>query len=190
MKIAITSALISLFLIVCAFCSDAQQLSLKVVAGNLMIGDGSPVFDKAKYARILDSITRNAATNHVDTNRLFKTALLYDLLNNQLSKPSPGEQSALRNLIKAKDSLEQAITLNMRQLNVRILRAQIYRDLCYRYSGDQSWMFNSQIIAHRRKEFDLYKSLSNQSYQDLQSMDKNNASDYEKLKVNYNYPVK
>ncbi|GAC1310327.1 MAG: hypothetical protein NVSMB24_27350 [Mucilaginibacter sp.] len=153
------------------------------------INDGSFRPDPRKYVSLVDSLDKNIKTNDKDTTSLFFRALLYLGFNDIKAKPYQGEKGALENLVIAKDLAEKAIDLKMKNFKLQVLRAQIYKELCYRYSGDESWKYNIKHIAGRRKQFNIYKELANKYYSELVVLDTANAYDYEKLKVKYNYPL-
>ena len=85
---------------------------------------------------------------------------------------------------------ERAVSLNMQSFNLKSLRAQIYKELTYRFTADESWKFNPRQIAARKRQFNVYKELANKYYSELAIIDKSNSYDYQKLKVRYNYPIK
>ena len=90
----------------------------------------------------------------------------------------------------AKELVEKAVSLGMRSFGMRVLRAQVYRELCYRFGNDQSWQFSAKQVAERRALFNGYKELANRYYDELVGLDKGNAYDYERLKVKGDYPVR
>ncbi|MEO7045688.1 MAG: hypothetical protein ABI091_10320, partial [Ferruginibacter sp.] len=83
----------------------------------------------------------------------------------------------------AKDMTEHAVELHMKDLRIKILRAQIYKDLLYRYSVSESWKFTSKQVVERKERYDTYKELANKYYDELAILDSQNAYDYQKLKV-------
>ena len=83
--------------------------------------------------------------------------------------------------------VEKAINLKMSDFKLKVLRAQIYKELCYQYAGDESWKFNAKQIAERKAQFNAYKSLANKYYDEVALLDPNNAYDYQKLRVTTNY---
>lgn len=166
------------------------QLPTRIISGKLLINDGSLTPRQDKYGKLADSLDKNLKANPKDTTSLFYRALLLDRFNEQLAKPSPGEKGALENLQRAKDLVEQAIAHHMVDFRLKVLRAQIYKNLCYRFGGDQSWQFNSKQILERRDLFNSYRQLANKHYDELADTDKENAYDYQKLKETSEYPIK
>lgn len=77
----------------------------------------------------------------------------------------------------------------MQAVNLKILRAEIYRELCYRFTGDESWQLNGKQITSRRNRFNGYKDLANKYYDELAQLDNRNAYAYLQLKINYKYPL-
>jgi hypothetical protein len=73
---------------------------------------------------------------------------------------------------------------------LKVLRAQMYKELTYRFTGDEAWKYNSKQIADRKSLFNSYKELANKYYDELAQLDKSNAYDYGKLKVSSSYPIK
>jgi hypothetical protein len=167
--------------------SVIAQIPAKVIQGQLLIDDGSPILRAAKYKPAIDSLDKNLKANPNDTTSLFYRALLYDQFNNQLAKPSYSDNDASSKLTVALDLCEKAIGLKMRDFRLLVLRAQIYRDLVYRYSGDESWKFNTKQIAERRNLFNYYKDLANTYYGKLETLDKVNAHNYHNLMISSKY---
>ncbi len=168
--------------------SAHAQLRIKVVYGSIGIDDGSLTPNEKKYAVLTDSLDRNLKIHSNDTTSLFLRALLYLRYNSLIAKPYSADKIALENLEIAKKMAERAISLNMKNFNLKILRAQIYKELIYRFAGDESWKYNSKQIAERRELFNSYKELANKCYDDLAEMDKRNTYDYQQLKVGSIYP--
>jgi len=169
--------------------SSFAQLPTKVVAGQIIIGNTIKP-DETKYTAFREALKKKLELNPRDTTSLFFTALLLEQFNNQLAKPTPGDKTAFENLLSAKEITEQLFNLKMQDFRAKILRAQIYKDLTYRYVGDESWKFNNQQIANRRSSFNDYKKLANEYYDELINLDRPNAYDYEKLKVTGNYSIR
>lgn len=169
--------------------SVKAQVPVKVENGTIFINDGSFKPDPNKYTLIADSLDKRLKLNDKDTTSLFFRALLYLSFNDLKAKPYQGEKGALENLTAGKNLAEKAIDLNMQDFKLKVLRAQIYKELCYRYSGDESWKFDNKQIAERRIQFNTYKELANKYYDELAFLDKPNTYDYEKLKVKAKYPL-
>ncbi len=177
----------TLVILYCSFAAKAQ-LAERVENGMIYINDGSFRQNPKKYVSLADSLDRNIKANSRDTTSMFFRSLLYLSFNSLIAKPSPSDKGALDNLIIAKDLVEKAASLKMKSFNLKILRAQIYKELTYRFAGDESWMYNTKQIAVRRRQFDIYKEMANKYYDELSILDKQNTYDYEKLKVKTNYP--
>jgi hypothetical protein len=165
------------------------QLPNKVVFGMISINDGSFKPDEKKYSVLTDSLEKILKTRPNDTTCLFYRALLYLSFNSLLAKPYQGERGVLENLITAKSLTEKAVSLNMTNFNLKILRAQIYKEMTYRFTGDESWKYNSKQINIRKAQFNNFKELANKYYDELAKLDSNNAYDYQKLKVTEKYPL-
>lgn len=165
------------------------QIAVRVESGMIYINDGSFKPNPQKYTALADSLDKKIKINDNDTTSLFFRSLLFLSFNGLNAKPFPGEKGALENLIAAKQLAEKAISLKMQNFNLKVLRAQIYKELTYRFTSDQAWQYNSKQVADRRKQFNTYKELANKYYSELAEVDKANANDYEKLKVKYNYPL-
>lgn len=164
-------------------------MPLKVESGLLHINDGSFKPDPQKYVLVTDSLNKALKISDKDTTALFLRSALYLSFNNLRAKPSPIDKSALENLVIAKNLAEKAIDLKMKAFNLKVLHAQLYRELTYRFTGDESWKYNAKQIAERKSQFNTYKERANSCYAELMEIDKPNAYDYEKLKVKYNYPL-
>ncbi|AMP99832.1 hypothetical protein AY601_2958 [Pedobacter cryoconitis] len=173
------------------FISNVQaQLPIKIVDGKLIRDDGTfGKFQTQKYTPLVDSLNKSLKLNPKDTTSLFIRSTLYLFSNDVQSKPNQREKGTLENLILAKDMVENAVSYGMQDIRLKILRAQIYRELVYRFTGDESWMFDSKQTAVRRKQFNRYKELVNKYYQELALSDSSRAYDYNKLKVTYVYPL-
>ncbi|SDP46029.1 hypothetical protein SAMN05428975_1309 [Mucilaginibacter sp. OK268] len=168
---------------------STAQVPIRLVAGQLIINDGSFVPRADKYLSLTDTLDKSIKINPSDTTSLLSRALLYVQFNNLRSEPNASSVVALKNLTIAKNMVEKAINLKMIDFNLKVLRAQVYKELCYRFSGDESWKFNAKQIAERKAQFNAYKMMANKYYDDLALLDKDNAYDYQKLKVNVNYPI-
>jgi len=143
-----------------------------------------------KYNKLIDSLDKNLKLNPADTTSLFYRALMYYSYNQMLAQPAQRTKGTLENLTLAKNMIEKAIKLNMTDFKAKLLRAQIYVELCYRFSGDESWMFNATEIATRRKLFETYKNKSNSCYDDLIKLDNNKEYLYKKKKTTSYYPIR
>jgi hypothetical protein len=169
--------------------SAHAQLRTKVVSGLISIDDGAMIPSEKKYTSLIDSLDKNLKVSPNDTTSLFLRALLYLSFNDLKAKPYQGAKGALENLTTAKNMAEKALNLKMQNFNLKVLRAQVYKELTYRFTGDESWKYNSKQIADRKHLFNTYKELANKYYDELAEADKSNAYDYQKLKVKANYPL-
>lgn len=185
------SKILGLLLLCMSFISNVHaQLPIKIVNGKLIRDDGTfGKFQTEKYAPLSDSLDKNLKLNQKDTTSLFIRATIYLFSSDVQSKPNQREKGALENLILAKDMVENAVSYGMQDLRLKILRTQIYKELVYRFTGDESWMFDSTQTAVRRKQFNSYKELVNRYYQELALSDSSRAYDYNKLKVTTEYPL-
>jgi len=95
----------------------------------------------------------------------------------------------LENLVLARNLADKAMGLKMTNIKLEVLRAQIYKELTYRFTSDEAWKYNSKQIADRKSQFNSYKELANKYYDELAELDSSNAYDYQKLKIKYNYPL-
>ncbi|MCO5946735.1 hypothetical protein NAF19_07530 [Mucilaginibacter sp. RT5R15] len=188
MKAPISSFLILAFLFFVKVSAIAQPPT-RIIAGKVLINDGTMKFTAAKFRPIVDSLDKVLKVHPTDTISLFYRALFYSLSNNLMARPYQKENSALDNLIIGKSQIEKAISLGMSDFKTRVLRAQIYGDIAYRYTGDESWMFNKKQIADRKTQYNSFKELANKYYDELAVLDKGNAYDYQKLRITANYPL-
>jgi len=160
------------------------QLNVAVKNGIIYIengGVGRP--DPRKYGGVIDSLEKNIKTHPNDTTSLFERALLFEQLNNQLAKPSTYSKDPIEFLTIAKNIVEHAVTLQMKDIRLKILHAQIFRDLVYQFSVSESWKFTSKQISDRQEKYLRYKAAANSCYEELSVLDKRNAYDYLRLKV-------
>jgi hypothetical protein len=181
-------SLFCIILVLLAITSFTLRAQVRVVYGQISIDGGtfSPI--AKSYSTYINSLNKNLKANPNDTTSLFYRALLYLHFNDLMAKPYQEEKGTLENLTIAKDMVEKAVNLKMQSFYLRVLRAQIYKELTYRFTDDQSWKFNSKQIAERKYRFNNYKALANKYYDELAVMDKPNALDYQKLKVTSKYP--
>jgi Tfp pilus assembly protein PilF len=190
--IARTTTLFAFFTIVCV---NAQaQLpqtkidnngELRTVESGMLV-----VPPQSKYNKLIDSLDKNLKLNPADTISLFYRALIYYSYNQMLAQPAQRTKGTLEELTLAKDMIEKAINLKMKDFRATLLRAQIYNELCYRFSGDESWMFNTVEVAKRRKQFESYKEKTNHSYEEIIKADKNKEYLYKNKMITYSYPIK
>jgi len=144
---------------------------------------------KGKYAKTADSLDKKLIKNPNDTTSLFYRALIYYAHNQMLAEPYQNTKGTLENLTKAKIQIEQAIKVGMTDFRAIQLRAQIYNELCFRFTGDESWMFTKAQKVSRKNLFENYKILANRYLDELAQQDKNNAYQYAKRKVSYVYKL-
>jgi hypothetical protein len=163
--------------------ADAQ-LNVVIENGVIYIKDGGfgPP-DAKKYSAKVDSLDKILRAHPDDTTSLFERALLLEQFNNQLAKATSFTKDPIENLTIAKDMAEHAIALNMKDIKLKVLRSQIYADLVYRFSVSETWKFTSKQISDRKIKYNTYKGLANKYYDELALLDKNNAYDYQKLKM-------
>lgn len=165
------------------------QIRTGIENGQERIYDQSLFFQPAHYKATLDSLEKKIAVMPADTTSIFLCALICDLSNNIQAKPIPGDKQALSGLSKAKELVIKAKKLGMHDFKLMVLEAQVYRDLTYRYAGDQKWNLKRDEIARRRNEFNAYKLRANDCYSKLAELDRANAHAYLKLVVRTNYPI-
>jgi hypothetical protein len=182
--------LLSLAVIVLMINNGYAQPPVKVRNGLIYMDDGSLSPNQKKYPALTDSLDKNLKSNPNDTISLFYRSVLLLRYNSMMAKPSPADTSAFNNLMKAAKLVKIADSLQVKSLLFKVLRAEIYREICYRFQGDQSWKYNASQVALRRRKFNDYKELANQYYNELILLDKNNAYTFEKLKVSGNYPIR
>jgi hypothetical protein len=71
----------------------------------------------------------------------------------------------------------------MKSFNLKVLKAQVCKELTNRYAPIEVWRFNAAQLAARKKKFDYYKGLANREYAELEAIDKSNAYAYHRLMV-------
>lgn len=183
-----TILVLSLLLYTMVFRASGQ-ISTRVVGGQIQIADGSITPGEKNHSALAVQLDRKIKSDPRDTIALFDRALLYLQYNSLLAKPYPDDKAALANLSNAKEIAEKAISLHMQNFKLKVLRAQIYKELCYRFAGDESWKYSAGQIAQRRLQFNNYKDLANKYYNELKQLDSSNAYAYEKLKIRSKYPL-
>jgi tetratricopeptide (TPR) repeat protein len=166
------------------------QTAVKLNNGIIVLKDNMPVYREINHLQAIDSLDRILKDNPKDTSALFYRAIFYTRSNDVVSKPYQTDPKALAELIIAKTYVEKAFGLGMQDFRLKVLRAEVYSSLSYRYMGDESWKFKPAEIAARRKQFNEAKEKANQYYQELAKLDPDNAYDYQRRTVKGDYPVK
>ena len=172
------------FLMLIGTLPTMAQLNVVIENGSIYIKDrtfGPP--DTKKYSFKADSLEKILKLNSRDTTSLFERALILEQLYNQLAKSTSYTRDPISNLNISKDLVEQAVALKMTDFKLKVLRAQVYKDLAYRYSVSESWKFTSKQIVERKVKYDTYKELANKHYDELAALDSGNAYDYQRLKI-------
>lgn len=171
---------LSVFLSFFTHITQAQP-GVRVVAGMISLDDIAPT--EKKYALYTDTLERRLKSNRNDTTSLFYRALLYLQFNSFVVNPEFSNNHPAERLLVAKKMVDRADGLKMSNFQLKVLRAQISKELTYRYAPIETWRFNDKQLAERKKWFEYYKGLANQYYDGLALMDSKNAYDYERLKV-------
>jgi hypothetical protein len=174
-------------LVLFIFCAGNQfgfaQPGTRIVAGQISLDDKSLAPKEMKYAKLIDSLNRNLKSNPNDTTSLFYRSLLYLRYNSVIAVPDLSSNQATDKLLLAKKMADRADSLQMQRFNLKVLRAQICKELTNRYAPMDLWRFTDKQIAERKKRFEYFKVLANRYYDELAMLDKANAYDYQKLKV-------
>lgn len=157
----------------------SAQPKVKVVDGLISLDDFSPT--EKKYALFTDSLDKKLKSNPNDTTSLFYRALLYLQFNNFQVKPDLGSNVATERLLTARKMADKADSLHMKNFNLKVLKAQICKELTNRYAPLEVWRFDAAQLAARKKSFDYYKGLANREYAELEALDKSNAYAYQRL---------
>lgn len=157
------------------------QPRIKVLSGQITLNDFAPT--ESKYRPVSDSLDHTLKLNPNDTTALFYRAVLYLSFNNLKAKSDLTAKEPVYNLLTAKRMADRADSLNMKNFDLKILRAQICKELTYHYAPADTWRFSAEQMAARKKTFDHYKTLANRYYDELTVLDKANAYDYQRLKI-------
>lgn len=166
------------------------QPPIKVRNGLIYMDDGTLTPNQKQYPELTDKLDKTLKSNPNDTVTLFYRSVLLIRYNGMIAKPSQIDQNAYKNLLYAASLVHRGDSLNMKSFEFKVLRAEVYREICYRYLGDQSWKVNASQASLRRKEFNNYKDLANRYYDELANLDKDDAYTFNKLKVTSNYSIK
>jgi hypothetical protein len=160
------------------------QFKIAVENGLIYINDGTfghP--DIKKYSTLTDSLDKNLKLHPNDTTSLFYRAMLYLRYNSIAANPDLSTDQATNKLLLARKIVDRADSLKMQNFNLKVLRAQLCKELTSRYAPMDAWRYNDKQIADRKKKYDYFKGLANKYYDQLVSLDSGNAYDYQKLKV-------
>ncbi|SER30083.1 hypothetical protein [Pedobacter rhizosphaerae] len=170
---------------------QAQLPQTKIISGTVRTKEEGMLIvpPKGKYQILSDSLDQVLKTKPADTTSLFYRALLHYSFNQLLAQPYPRAKGALENLTIAKNMIEKCVELRMIDQRAKMLRAQIYEELCFRFSGDESWMLSPAQILARRKLFNRYKAAANRYLDELAQTYPNWAHDYSKRKISRSYPL-
>ncbi|HEK21113.1 MAG TPA: hypothetical protein ENO28_11740 [Bacteroidetes bacterium] len=163
--------------------SIKAQPPVKIAAGVIYLNDGTSAPNEKKYAPFIDSLERNLKSNPNDTTGLFYRSLLYLRFNSVVAIPDLSNSQAANKLLLARRMADRADSLRMQSFNLKVLRAQIAKELTNRYAPMDLWRFTEKQIAERKKKFEYFKGLANAYYDKLALIDKDNAYDYQRLKV-------
>ena len=166
------------------------QMRITMFAGNIQFDGMNFNHDESKFKPLTDSLDNKIKLHPYDTTALFERAALFLYFNDAVAKPYQQSKGALENLGTGLKLAKRALDLKMHDLRLKVLIARLYNQMAFRFTNDQSWQYNKMQIAERRKQFNEYKTLANQHYDELAKLDKNNASNYQRLKVGTNYPVR
>ncbi|WDF77077.1 hypothetical protein PQ469_24645 [Mucilaginibacter sp. KACC 22773] len=159
------------------------QPPVKVINGVIFVGNSSLEKNGKMYAMFIDSLDKKLKANVNDTTSLFYRALFYLQYNSFVVNPDLSTNRATNKLLLARKMADRADSLKMHNFNLKVLRAQIFKELANRYAPIETWRFNDQQLADRKKKFEYFKNLANQHYAQLAEVDKSNAWDYQKLKI-------
>jgi hypothetical protein len=163
------------------------QHPVRIVSGMIAWDDGTLTPKENKYKLFTDSLDRNLQTHPKDTTSLFFRALLYLRFNSIMANPDLSSTKATNNLRTAKAMTDRADSLKMKSFYLKVLRAEICRELNGRYAPVDLWRYTDQQAAERKKNHLYYMNLANKYYDELAVLDSANAYDYQKLKVKNGY---
>ncbi|WEA01755.1 hypothetical protein [Mucilaginibacter sp. SJ] len=189
--ICVRSFFFSALIIIFNICETAvAQVRSNILYGQLLLNNETFRPSLEKYRRDIDRLDKALSADHNDTIALFERALLLDKFNNIQAFPKQDEPKALQGLRTAERYANRADSLGMKDIKLKVLRAQIYKDLAYRFLGDERWKYNGKAGVGRKNSFELYKKKANELYEKLAELDVANAYDYKKLKETGEYPIK
>lgn len=171
-------------LLTISFTNSKAQFSVKVENGQIFVNDSWIRPDEQKLRPFSDSLDRNLKIHPNDTTSLFYRAVLYLQFNKFVINPDLSSNRATIQLLLARKMVEKADSLKMQNFHLKVLRAQICKELTNRYAPAETWRFNAKQMTDRKQKFDYYKNLANTYYDELALIDKKNAYDYQRLKVN------
>lgn len=161
----------------------SAQHPVRVVSGMIALDDGTLTPKENKYKLFTDSLDRNLQTHPKDTTSLFFRALLYIRFNSIMANPDLSSTRATNNLRTAKAMADQADSLKMKSFYLKVLRAEVCKELNGRYAPVDFWRYTNQQATERKKKYLYYIDLANKYYDELAVLDSANAYDYQKLKV-------
>lgn len=177
----VKSGITAIVVLVLSITASRAQLRIKVISGQVTLNDYAPT--ATKYKPAADSLDRKLRLNPNDTTALFYRAVLFLSFNSIKAQPDLTSTEPTDKLLTAKGMADRADSLNMKNFNLKILRAQICKELTYRYAPADTWRFNAAQLAARKRKYDYYKNLTNRYYDELAQLDKSNAYDYQRLKA-------
>ncbi len=159
------------------------HVKVKVENGQIFFNDPWIRPNEKKLQPFADSLDRNLKMHPNDTTSLFYRALFYLQFNSFVFNLDLSTNQATDKLLLARKMADRADSLKMQSFELKVLRAQVCKELTNRYAPIETWRFNAQQMADRKKKFDYFKDLANKYCDELAALDKKNAYDYQKLKV-------
>jgi hypothetical protein len=156
---------------------------VKIVSGMLVFDDGTSAPNEKKYAAFTDSLDRNLKSKPNDTTSLFYRSFLYLKFNSMVAKPDQSTSQPSNNLEHALDLADLADSLNMQDLKLKVLKAQLCKELTFRHAPMDAWRYNAKQITERKKKYEYYKALANKYYDRLTVLDSRDAYDFQRLKI-------
>lgn len=154
------------------------QFTVSLDGGRIGIKDGGFAGrpDASLYKSVIDSVENVLKENNRDTTALFLKALVKSQY--WLTRYHSDEQ--LVELEDSARSIDSAFAVGMSNLTANVLRARIYYQLRGSLASDEGWRYSASEKAARKKKFERYRALSNRYHKELQTLDPENAYDYQK----------
>lgn len=165
------------------FNRTSAQPRVKVVFGQVFLDDGTLTPNEKKYTAFIDSLDKSLKGKPNDTTSLFYRSLLYLKFNSLVARPDLSTSVPVDNLLHALRLADRSDSLKMRDIKLKVLKAQICKELTFHYTAMDAWRYNTRQIAGRKRKFEYYKVLANKYYDQLAELDSKDAYEYQKLKV-------
>jgi hypothetical protein len=159
------------------------QFNTKVASGQVVIDDGTLTPNENHYTGVLDRLKENLRKNPHDTTSLYLSSVLLLRFNSLMARPDLTNVRYLNNLLIGLQLADLADSLNMKDFKLKVIKAQLCKEITYRLSPAEPWRYNKQELADRRIKYLFYKNKTNSYLDQLAGIDTPDAYDFQRQKI-------